>query len=342
MFALLPAGAMALGLALQTNLAVELGFDDNQVAQINLWSVLVNAVFTVIGGQLSDKLGRRRMLAIYIALMTPPTIWLALQLQQYGWVMPVDVAAPNRPAVPAALVTALWIAVIAYNVGNGLMYGTRSAIFMDVTNPRVAATQFTAYMALMNLNIAYSASWQGIASEAVGYPRTLWIDAIFGLACLALIPFVVGTPGNRPDGRAPGRARLTAIVLGLACLAWLPYRLTPDALGQARPIAEIALTVVFVGAALFLLAGAAVLTARRGRAWLAAGAWLAPLLLAMYARRWSQHLPGFADVLFTALPVIGGVLLLTLAWRSWQELNRQDEADARAEAAVDPAAGLSA
>ena len=34
--ALLPAGAYALSLALQSNLAVELGLDDNGVAQLNL------------------------------------------------------------------------------------------------------------------------------------------------------------------------------------------------------------------------------------------------------------------------------------------------------------------
>ena len=36
-FALLPGGAYALGLALQSNLAVELGLNDSQVGQLNLW-----------------------------------------------------------------------------------------------------------------------------------------------------------------------------------------------------------------------------------------------------------------------------------------------------------------
>ena len=40
---------------------------------------------------------------------------------------------------PAALVTAVWAASLGYAVAQGLMYGTRSAIFMDVTNPAVAA-----------------------------------------------------------------------------------------------------------------------------------------------------------------------------------------------------------
>ncbi len=327
LFALLPAGAMALGLALQSNLAVELGFSDDEVTKLNLATALVSAVSMVIGGQLSDRLGRRRMLAIFIVLMVPPTVWLAMELQKHGWVMPVSMTMKDRPVPAAALVTAFWIAVISYNVGNGLMYGTRSAIFMDVTNPRVAATQFTAYMALLNLGIAYSATWQGVAIETLGYPKTLWIDAVFGLVCLAFLPWVVSVNGNQPDGGAATRARSTAVVLGLVCLAWLPHRLMPGALGAFAPMMEIVFTVVFVGAALFLLAGSGVLTSGQGITLVRAGAWLAPLLLLMYARRWAAHLPDAAEVFFRGVPVLGGLLLLALAWRSWRELDALDQAE---------------
>jgi PAT family beta-lactamase induction signal transducer AmpG len=83
-----------------------------------------------------------------------------------------------------------WGTVLVYNVFQGLYYGIRTALFMDVTTPRVAATQFTAYMALMNLAIAYSATWQGWAIEHWGYPMTLTADALFGLVCLACLPFM--------------------------------------------------------------------------------------------------------------------------------------------------------
>lgn len=64
LFALLPAGAMCLGLALQSNLAVELGMDDDQVAALGVWSSILNAGFCVLGGYLSDKFGRRRTLFV--------------------------------------------------------------------------------------------------------------------------------------------------------------------------------------------------------------------------------------------------------------------------------------
>ncbi len=68
---------------------------------------------------------------------------------------------------------------------QGLIYGTRSALFMDLCTPAVAATQFTAYMAMMNLTIAYSALVARPGRRAAGYPLTLALDAALGLACLA-------------------------------------------------------------------------------------------------------------------------------------------------------------
>lgn len=196
-FAIMPAGAYALGLALQSNLGVELGLDNTQIAWLNLWSTVISAVGCVAGGFLSDRLGRRRMLAAYIASMSLPTLWLAVALDRHGWIMPVDPQGANRPLAPAALITTFWAATLIYALLNGLMYGTRTALFMDVTTPAVAATQFTAYMALLNLAIAYSAKWQGWAAERWGYPKTLVADAILGVACLILLPFL--TPLSRPS-----------------------------------------------------------------------------------------------------------------------------------------------
>jgi MFS family permease len=190
LFALLPAGAMSLGLALQANLAVELGLSDRRIGDLNLWSAILAAGGCVVGGLLSDKFGRRRMLALYIVLMAGPVLYLALVLQRHGWILPVDMEDPNRPMVPALLVSAFWTATLVYSVFQGLMYGTRTALFMDVTDPKVAATQFTAYMALLNLTISYSAGWQGWWIERFGYPGTLVADAAFGMLCLALLPLM--------------------------------------------------------------------------------------------------------------------------------------------------------
>ena len=98
--------------------------------------------------------------------------------------------AVGRAVPPPWLIQAFWTATIVYSVFNGLMYGTRTALFMDVTTVRVAATQFTAYMAMLNLVITYSANWQGLALVRWGYPKTLVIDSLVGLVCLALLPLM--------------------------------------------------------------------------------------------------------------------------------------------------------
>jgi PAT family beta-lactamase induction signal transducer AmpG len=115
---------------------------------------------------------------------------MAVAMTRFNRIMPIALDVPNRPDVPPGLVTIFWGACLVYAVFNGLMYGTRSALFMDVTTPAVAATQFTAYMALLNFVIQYSARWQGVALERWGYPVTLTIDGVAGLLSIALLPFL--------------------------------------------------------------------------------------------------------------------------------------------------------
>lgn len=190
-FALLPGGAYALSLALQSNLAVEFGLSDQKVAKLALISTVVSAICCVIGGWLSDRFGRRRMLAIFYICTVVPGLVLAWVMYREGWIMPVDPQWRDRPVPSELLVATFWTACIVFAVFQGLMYGTRTALFMDITTPAVAATQFTAYMAMMNLVISYSATWQGHAIELWGYPTTLVLDGIAGLLCLACLPYLV-------------------------------------------------------------------------------------------------------------------------------------------------------
>jgi hypothetical protein len=51
-------------------------------------------------------------------------------------------------------------------------------------------------MALLNVVIWYSATWQGWAAERIGYPATLGLDAALGLVSLLVLPFVTTQRGN--------------------------------------------------------------------------------------------------------------------------------------------------
>lgn len=188
---LLPVGAHALGLALQNNVAVELGFDDGQIADLQLASTVASALGSLLGGWLSDRLGRLRMLAVFVALTAVPTLWLAWCMQRHGWIMPVDVNAALRPEPSAALVQQFRLATIAFNMAYGLTVAAQVALYMNLVNPRVAATQFTAYMGLMNLVTAYTAWWQGLVITRYGYPVTLALDGLAGLLCVLCFPLLV-------------------------------------------------------------------------------------------------------------------------------------------------------
>jgi MFS transporter, PAT family, beta-lactamase induction signal transducer AmpG len=189
-FAVLPAGSYALSLSVGTNLPVEFGMSDHAIGTLGLVSVFHSAGGCVLGGYLSDRFGRRRTTALYIVLTIVPTLAVALAMSRAGWIMPINTTAQTRPAAPVWLVWAFMVASVVFAFFNGLMYGSRSALFMDVCNPVVAATQFTAYMAILNLVISYSARWQGWAADRWGYPRTLLLDAGFGLVCLAFLPLM--------------------------------------------------------------------------------------------------------------------------------------------------------
>jgi PAT family beta-lactamase induction signal transducer AmpG len=211
--ALLPAGAYALGLALQSNLAVELGLSDTQIGTLSLVSTLCAAVGCIGGGKISDIFGRRRMLAIYIVASAIPTIALAVVMHRFGRTMPVDPTTGVRAAEPG-LLAAFWAATIFYNFAQGLIYGTQMALFMDVCTPAVAATQFTAYMSLQNFVTAYSAWWQGPAIERIGYPTTLFIDGLAGCCCLLLLPWMGKRVGDSVAGADRGPPDPDTILVG--------------------------------------------------------------------------------------------------------------------------------
>lgn len=333
--ALLPPGAMCLGLALQSNLAVELGMSNDEVGWLNLGSTIIGAAGCVVGGLISDRIDRRRALNVYIVLMALPVLGMMMVLQQYNWIMPVAMDGSARPLVAPMLITAFWIATLSYGFFQGLMYSTTMAIYMDVTNPAVAGTQFTAYMAMSNLTISYSATWQGIAIEALGYPKTMLLDAMMGVLILLLLPLTrrrATDPAGFTDQRAPHRARGLARGLALMCLLWVPVHLGQSWLGSAQPIVSTLFTLVFIGSTLFLLAGSEVLGASRP-ALARACRRFAPLLLLLLTRNYQETLAGWLEpmlpvsafnsameVVYLALPVCAAALLWQLGRQHWADL----------------------
>jgi MFS transporter, PAT family, beta-lactamase induction signal transducer AmpG len=182
-FALLPMGAMALSSSIATTMQVDLGMTDGQIAQLNVFTTALSGLGCVVGGWLADRFGQLRMLALWYLATTLPTLYLATALAMAGGLQGISIA----QFVGASLV---------FSFCMGLQYGTSAAIFMGLTNPLVAATQFTGYMALKNLAISYTNAWQGAVADAQGFAVVLFIDASLVLLPVLLIPFL------RPAARA--------------------------------------------------------------------------------------------------------------------------------------------
>jgi len=182
LYALLPIAAIALQRGLQANLAVDLGLSNDRIAWLTTVAQAATVLTCIAGGWLSDRVNLRGAMAVYVVLLSLPGLWLMWQLQRHGW-------AP-RQAAPAQLVTAFMAAVIVHQLLFGFIYGARVALFIGITRPAVAATQFAAYMALTNLSITYSVVWQGHAVQHWGYAATLGLDALVGLTGLLLLPLL--------------------------------------------------------------------------------------------------------------------------------------------------------
>ncbi len=191
--ALLPFGGMALSMTVSTVIAPSLGMGDGELANLNLICTAFWVPACLSGGWLSDRLGRRVTLATFSVLSILPGLWMGWQLKQAGWDHPPEAVDGQWPR-EEQLIHYWWIAGIVFSVFNGLMYGVRTAFFMDIVNPKIAGTHFTALMAMLNLVISYTYFWQGMALDTEKWNWSLWriflVDSGLGLLFLLIIPFV--------------------------------------------------------------------------------------------------------------------------------------------------------
>jgi len=187
-FALLPCGAMALAYATLSTIQVDYGLGATQIAQLQILNTIAGAAGCLLGGFIADRLGIRRTIAAAYALTALVTFGLASQISLVG-----------LTAVPPAV---FFGSIVAHGLFFGVAYGSRSAIFMGMTNPAVGATQFTAFMGMSNLAISMGNYWQGVVAERMGYAQALYLDALIALLVIGLIPFLRGREES-PQLRVP-------------------------------------------------------------------------------------------------------------------------------------------
>ena len=199
--AVIPFGGMALCLTVSIVISPTLGMADSEIASLGLFSSLVFTVCCMTGGFLSDRFGRKLTLAVFSAGTLLPTLWMGWRLQSEGWIMPAGASADGSWARHEGLIHAWWAASLVYSVFQGLMYGVRTAFFMDIVEPRIAATHFTACMALLNLGTVLCYWWQGQAITSLSnggwgftYLQIFLLDAAVGSLFLLILPFMKPSP----------------------------------------------------------------------------------------------------------------------------------------------------
>jgi len=175
-FALLPVGALALAYATLGTIQVDYGLKDHQIAALSIYNTIAAAIGCVAGGWLGDRFGSKKTVALAYALTAVPTVTLGMQISGGG-----------LQSVPIDWFHGL---IIAHGLFFGMAFGVRNAIFMGMTNPAVAATQFTAFMGMANVAISIGNYWQGIVAESVGYAVVLYFDALFAMLVILVIPFL--------------------------------------------------------------------------------------------------------------------------------------------------------
>jgi len=192
-FSLLPTGSYVLVLAIQTQLAVDLGFSTESIALLSMLCALVCAAGCFLGGIWSDRMGRYRVLLLFLllSLVSPVLLWALFKYYHLEMVI-------KHHQVSIGLLVWLTFAGLSlfHQFIHGVLYSTRAAWLMDTTHPKLAATQFTAYMACLSFGLSYMSRLFGLSVTRYGYANTFLLDMLLGILCA--VPLLLGMRTKRP------------------------------------------------------------------------------------------------------------------------------------------------
>jgi len=142
-----------------------LGVSDVQIGFISMIFPIFLAVGSLIGGVVTDKIGRKSALYFFIGFNI---VFTACLIFANTW----------------------WKLSIIYGIIGFLMGGHSTAscaLFMDVTNPRIGATQYGILTGIANVGLNGGGMITGSLVVTLGFARTfLYAAWVFGPALLVL------------------------------------------------------------------------------------------------------------------------------------------------------------
>ena len=171
----------------------QLGFSEQQVASLATLGGIVSALGGLLGGALGDRLGCRRTLLVGCLGVAGINLGLSACRGLWG----------HYPLLLAY--------TVAESLAVGVVYATTLALFMDLTNPRIGATQFQLYMALLNLKDSGAMKLGGRLAEGISAPAMFRLGAIAELLPLLLLPWLDPRRAQAEFAREPSPAAKDAI-----------------------------------------------------------------------------------------------------------------------------------
>jgi MFS family permease len=124
----------------------------------------------LVGGRLSDRWGRLRACAVFLG-------WFVAAVLALG---AVDLLGVQAGWVRLALLAAMYF-------GVGLFTAASYALFMDLTDPAIGGTQFSAFMSATNACESWSAWAGGRLAGQSGYPAAFLVMSAASLIALPVL-----------------------------------------------------------------------------------------------------------------------------------------------------------
>ena len=147
----------------------KLGFSEQQIATLSTVTGALAAMGSIIGGFLSDRLGRRRTIVVACLAIAGFNVVFALAHSAWGnYTFQLGFA-------------------VASGVASGIAYASILALFMDLTHPQFAATHFQLYMALQNTRGAWGGRVGGRLAERLPPTSMFGLGALLEIAPLAML-----------------------------------------------------------------------------------------------------------------------------------------------------------
>ena len=193
----------------------QLGWSAEKYAGLTgFYGLIAGLAGAVLGGLLSDFVGRRRLAAIASIAMAAG--WLVFGMATSYW-------HEDAFIYPLAIFEVLC---------TGVMTVSLFALCMDVAWPKIGASQFAAYMAFANFSTTVGARFAGKLGEYLDYASCYVAAAVFQVLVtawlLAIDPKQTARELPLPDGAPlPRRGVIAVALLGITLLGLALYVIKP-------------------------------------------------------------------------------------------------------------------